>query len=232
MDNIDVENLLSIYDEKKFELEHFCKAVKSFFTMHPKLNQASEDNLPIVHSVKSRVKSRDHLSEKIHRKSQEARVITESNFLNVFTDLAGVRVLHLYQSQFVNIHSAILKQVSDGAWYFLENPKAYTWDPESRIHFEQLDITTHIKDSFYTSIHYLVKPNKNSDSVCCEIQVRTLFEEIWGEIDHSINYPRPIDSIACKEQLKVLARLISTGTKLSDSIFKSYDEHIKNKNIK
>ncbi|WP_315782452.1 hypothetical protein [Bradyrhizobium sp. SZCCHNPS1003] len=24
----------------------------------------------------------------------------------------------------------------------------------------------------------------------CEIQVRTLFEEIWGEIDHQLNYPR------------------------------------------
>ena len=47
-----------------------------------------------------------------------------------------------------------------------------------------------------------------TDSICCEIQVRTLFEEIWGEIDHTINYPHSTESIACKEQLKVLTKLI------------------------
>lgn len=55
--------------------------------------------------------------------------------------------------------------------------------------------------------------------------MRTLFEEIWGEIDHTINYPHVTDSIACKEQLKVLAKLISSGTRLSDSIFRSYNEY-------
>ena len=61
--------------------------------------------------------------------------------------------------------------------------------------------------------------------------MRTLFEEIWGEIDHAINYPHPIESIACSEQLKVLSKLVSTGTRLSDSIFKSYNEYNGNKKI-
>ena len=74
-------------------------------------------------------------------------------------------------------------------------------------------------------MHYLVKPNNNSD-LCCEIQVRTLFEEIWGEIDHAINYPHQTDSVACREQLRVLSKLVSTGTRLSDSIFRSYNEYL------
>ena len=52
-----------------------------------------------------------------------------------------------------------------------------------------------------------------------------MFEEIWGEIAHSINYPHPTESVACKEQLKVLAKFISTGTRLADSIFKSLEEY-------
>jgi len=44
-------------------------------------------------------------------------------------------------------------------------------------------------------------------------------EEVWGEVDHSINYPRPVDSIACKEQILALARSTSAATRLVDSIF-------------
>jgi ppGpp synthetase/RelA/SpoT-type nucleotidyltranferase len=75
----------------------------------------------------------------------------------------------------------------------------------------------------------LIKPN-NKNSICCEIQVRTLFEEIWGEIDHTINYPHSTDSLACKEQLRVLQKLVSTGTRLADSIFRTFKEHNGNKN--
>ena len=51
-----------------------------------------------------------------------------------------------------------------------------------------------------------------------------LFEEIWGEIDHTINYPYPTEIVACKEQLRVLAKLVSTGTRLADSIFRTYND--------
>lgn len=102
------------------------------------------------------------------------------------------------------------------------------WDPESEDFYRSLGLECDIKDSFYTSIHYLVQPREDSD-IKCEIQVRTLFEEIWGEIDHFLNYPEQTESIACKEQIRVLAKLASTGTRLADSIFSSYDEYIRNK---
>lgn len=78
------------------------------------------------------------------------------------------------------------------------------------------------KESFYTSIHYLVRPRKDSD-ICCEIQVRTLFEEIWGEVDHSLNYPYETSNIACREQILVLAKLVGAGSRLVDAIFRSHD---------
>ena len=77
-------------------------------------------------------------------------------------------------------------------------------------------------------MHYVIKPN-NNNPVCCEIQVRTLFEEIWGEIDHTINYPQPTTEIACSEQLRVLSKLVSTGTRLADSIFRTHAHYQKNK---
>ena len=75
----------------------------------------------------------------------------------------------------------------------------------------------------YTSVHYIVEPHYNKDA--CEIQVRTLAEELWGEVSHTINYPHKTDSIACNEQLAALARVASGCTRLVDSIFASDCEH-------
>ena len=57
-----------------------------------------------------------------------------------------------------------------------------------------------------------------------ELQVRTLAEELWGEVDHKINYPHPSDRSSCREQIKVLARITSSCTRLVDSIFHSHQE--------
>lgn len=209
----------------KYELEGFRSQVQNYFLEWPVF---AEENIPVIHSIKSRIKDSEHLRDKIERKMAEGRVITLDNFCKEVTDLVGVRVLYLYQDQFKIIHREILKQIEERKeWKLVEAPKAYTWDPETVKVYEELGIAHEVKETFYTSVHYVVKPyNDNDQSICCEIQVRTLFEEIWGEIDHIINYPHATQSIACKEQLKVLAKLISTGTRMSDSIFRSYQEFL------
>jgi len=217
----EISEAVDAYVLKQFEYEQFLAGILVFFQKHPTLNNKP---LPIIHSIKSRLKDPDHLADKLRRKLSKGEVITKENIFTSITDFIGIRVLHLYQEQLEPIHIAINEKVACGDWVFVEPPKAYTWDPESVQFYNNLDIHTELKDTFYTSIHYLVKPN-NQNPICCEIQVRTLFEEIWGEIDHTINYPNPTDSIACKEQLRVLAKLVSTGTRLADSIFRSHAEH-------
>jgi len=211
----------SFKDENlQFRLNSFMEQVVNFFNNNPEL-------INIVHSLKHRIKDKDHLKEKILRKlqTQPDRTITCDNYLDEITDLVGVRVLHLYQAQFEKIHNEINNQVEHNKeWELVERPKAYTWDPETKEFYDSLGIDTELKDSFYTSVHYVIKPNNVASSIKCEIQVRTLFEEVWGEIDHSINYPQATSSIACKEQLRVLSKLISTGGRLVDSIIKSYEE--------
>ncbi|WP_446787848.1 (p)ppGpp synthetase [Macellibacteroides fermentans] len=205
----------------KFLLEQFLIQVKTFFELNPTLHTLP---FPVVHSLKARLKDSEHLRDKLKRKAENGIKVTKDSLFHEVTDLAGIRVLHLYQDQFETIHKEIMRKVDSGDWVLGELPKAYTWDPETQIFFDRLDISTEVRDSFYTSVHYLVKPNSKSE-ICCEIQVRTLFEEIWGEIDHAINYPHKTKSIACTEQLRVLSKLVSTGTRLSDSIFRSYKEY-------
>lgn len=217
-----INSVIEFYRDKttQFLLEQFLTQVKTFFELNPKLHTQP---FPIIHSIKCRLKDPEHLRDKLDRKAQQGIIVSSDTLFHEITDLAGVRVLHLYQDQFEIIHSEIIRKVDDGDWILGESPKAYTWDPETQAFFSRLGIVTEVKESYYTSVHYLVKPNNKND-LCCEIQVRTLFEEIWGEIDHAINYPHKTDSIACAEQLRVLSKLVSTGTRLSDSILRSYRE--------
>lgn len=212
-----VETSLAAFDGRAHELSIFMTGIGNWFVTHPRLSTITP---PIVHSVKMRLKDREHLREKISRKSTTDDPIGPDNLFAKVTDLAGVRVLHLYQEQARLIHEEIMKKVNEGDWYLPEAPKAYTWDPESQKFFEQMGINVQVKESFYTSLHYLVRPRPDSP-LCCEIQVRTLFEEIWGEVDHSLNYPTPTENIPCREQLRVLAKVVGAGSRLVDSIFRS-----------
>lgn len=203
------------YISRTDEIDMFRQQVISFFQTS---KQFKSSPLPLIHSIKSRLKDPDHLIDKVKRKWSQKK-IDSTNLFNSINDLGGVRVLHLYTEQAHAIHNAIKSNVKNGNWIFNEDPIAYSWDPETTEYFKKIGLRAETRESYYSSIHYVVKPHTNSD-ITCEIQVRTLFEEIWGEIDHAINYPDSTSNIACKEQLKVLAKLASTGTRLADSIFK------------
>lgn len=220
-----LDSIVDYYKKNILRCEQFQASVKVFFEKHEKLNAK---NSPVIHSIKTRLKNSDHLLDKLIRKTKEGKKITKSNLFLEITDLIGVRVLHLYPDQFPTIHKSIMDFISEGDWTFVEDPMAYTWDPESKQVYDELRIENKVRETYYTSVHYIVKPNNsNPNPICCEIQVRTLFEEIWGEIDHSINYPHPTESIACREQLRVLSKLVSTGTRLADSIYRTHNEHSK-----
>jgi ppGpp synthetase/RelA/SpoT-type nucleotidyltranferase len=198
-------------------LELFSNSVYSDFASNPDLNTGTPT---VIHSMKVRLKNDKHLAEKILRKRAEGKIITQENLFSQITDFAGIRVLHLHQNQFSALHTFISKKVRAKQWRLLEKPIAYTWDPESVDFYKSFKIRTSVKPSYYTSVHYLVAPANKQEEICCEIQIRTLFEEVWGEIDHSINYPKRSTNIASIEQLRVLSKLVSTGSRLADAIFK------------
>jgi len=179
-----VEECIERFRAERHDINVFGNSVYKFFVEHPELTAGDP---PTIHSCRQRVKNEDHLRDKIRRKKvAEGRDILADTLLREITDLVGVRVLHLHTEQFARIHKVIEEHCAQGHWCYQEQPKAYTWDPESCRYFESLGLDTLVKESFYTSIHYIVKPNVQLD-ICCEIQVRTLFEEIWGEIDHILN---------------------------------------------
>ena len=211
---VEVELIKSAYEDIKHELNLFMYGVERHIGEHPML---TKNGAGIVHSYKSRLKDVDHLAHKIMRKRELGRPVDSSNFFDEITDLAGVRILHLFQSHFAQIDAVIRKKVEDGDWHLAERPKAYTWDPEAAAFFGQFDVDVSQKETSYTSIHYLIKPREES-KLCCEVQVRILFEEIWGEVDHQMNYPDKSTNISVAEQIKVLSKIVGAGSRLLDSL--------------
>lgn len=186
----------------------------------------SADLEPLVHSIRSRMKEANHLKKKILRKCAEARKekkkfdVTKDNLLSKINDLAGIRILHLYTDQFEFINKHLLEIFEEHFITIIEGPTARTWDIEYKSKFQSLGISTEDNERMYTSVHYIVESNSKR-KVTCEIQVRTLMEEVWGEVDHKINYPEPTESLPCREQIRALARVTSSATRLVDAIFAS-----------
>lgn len=219
-----IDVLVEYYVEHRDTFERFARSLQNLVTDHPLLKAH-------VHSIRARVKDPDHLRDKLKRKSLFAekgkkRVkITKSNLFGTINDLTGIRIIHLHTRQFQQIDTALKQILGDERIKIIEGPIARTWDDESRAYFAELGIeTVSTADTLYTSVHYIVESNGKT----AEIQVRTLAEEIWGEVDHLINYPHPTDVLACAEQIRVLARATSTCSRLVDSIFRSHSEHLSN----
>lgn len=104
----ELADILSAYDEIEHDLGIFMDGIRKWFDEHRRLRR---NHSSIVHSVKSRLKDRDHLKDKISRKWDGDCPISSENVFEIITDLAGVRVLHLYQDQFPKIHVEILDKI-------------------------------------------------------------------------------------------------------------------------
>jgi putative GTP pyrophosphokinase len=176
------------------------------------------------------LKNPKHLRDKLERiyfrllKEGKKFDIMPKNLFHELDDLAGVRILHIHREQLKEIDPLIRETLKHHKYILREDPKAYTWDEENKDFFDNLGFKVETKATFYTSVHYVVQPHWAD--VGCELQVRSLAEELWGEVSHQIEYPHPSGSKACDEQIKVLARVASGCTRLVDSIFASRDEYL------
>lgn len=161
-----------------------------------------------IHSTRFRIKSPDHLVEKIIRKRirEPKREIDLSNYKQEITDLVGVRALHLFKSDWIDIDNYIRQKFRISGYtvaYIREgdNPKIKELYKKNKCQVE-------IHPFGYRSVHYLVvMPLDSKNDICCEIQVRTVFEEGWSEIDHRLRYPYCIGNPMLEEYLSILNSL-------------------------
>lgn len=172
--------------------------------------------IPNVHSVRWRVKDPYHLIEKIVRKrkegSQKYSNINTANYTTIVTDLVGLRVLHLFKEDCF----AISEQLRD-KWEPTEQPIAYIRSGDQEIFSDQLrnfglDVKAH--PAGYRSIHYVFSSQAVKKPISVEVQIRTIFEEGWSEIDHKIRYPNFSDDPLVSYFLTIFNRFAGSADEM------------------
>ncbi|GMA99087.1 RelA/SpoT domain-containing protein [Pelosinus sp. IPA-1] len=144
---------------------------------------------PKIHFVKSRVKESERLIEKIIRKTPSRKEsygkdfqFTVENYKEEITDLIGIRAIHIFKEDWDDIHNFITT-----TWKVMEIT-ANVREGDDTQRFEDLKIKINSRKSGYRSVHYLIEFFPTNQKVIAEIQVRTIFEEGYGEIDHQLRY--------------------------------------------
>lgn len=172
-----------------------------------------------VHSVKSRIKAPERLIEKIIRKTEDRKnrygedfKFTADNYKDEINDLIGIRVIHIFKEQWRDIHEFIIK-----TWNVIEIT-ANVREGDNTKDFEQLNIEVRSRASGYRSVHYLVEFYPTNKKVIAEIQVRTIFEEGYGEIDHRLRYSHEEIPEILQSNLLLFNRIIGSADEMASLI--------------
>lgn len=126
-----------------------------------------------VHKIESRCKEVDKLDEKISRKNDKYNSISE------ITDIVGIRIITYFEDE-VDIIASIIEE-------------EFIKDIENSIDKRDLEM-----DRFgYKSLHYVVSLKderkelteyKRFKDIKFEIQIRSILQHAWAEIEHDIGY--------------------------------------------
>lgn len=209
--NIDWNELEKIYNDysmyrKSYETQ--ANLIANILREHKK-----------VHSVKTRVKDENHLIEKIIRKTEDRRKkygnefnFTVKNYKDEITDLVGIRVIHIFKEDWEEIHNFITKM-----WNVNEIVANIRKGDNTKT-FEELGIEVCSRLSGYRSVHYLVESYPTTEKVITEVQVRTIFEEGYGEIDHQLRYSLNEIPEILEQNLMLLNRIAGSSDEMASLI--------------
>lgn len=170
--------------------------------------------VPAVHSLKIRVKNPEHLVEKVIRKKLKSPELSfdEVSYETLITDLIGIRALHLIKDEWRAIHEFVTD-----TWELFEQPLAYVrqGDPPALLQgFGDAGCRVDEHPFGYRSIHYILKTQPAKCVRLVELQVRTIFEEGWSEIDHRVRYPRQSDNPYLAGFLTIFNRLAGAADEM------------------
>ena len=151
-----------------------------------------------LHTVIYRIKDEVRLIEKINRLNKELEdgvpLIMEENYQVKVGDLLGVRIICLRLSDIEKVEE-YLKLLSE------EDILSFVKGPDQKRSFilpvnpgDSIPDDIDLRYSGYSSIHYQIELGENSDAspglngLLFELQLRTILEEAWSEIDHKYRY--------------------------------------------
>ena len=251
--NTNMDILDGVYKDFIFHRSYLLKEEKRIISeLQPLLHNHEEHECDeeitrnFVHSIRTRLKNPEHMVVKIIRKGSKyfqdqvevIHSVVESslapdNYMSIITDLIGVRVLHLFKDNWLQIDSQLTKlygeRIVEKKFYVRKGDEIHGQDDLQK-EVEQKGFEFLEKESGYRSAHYLIKRDVYVDSgdmftTYAEIQVRTVFEEAWGEVDHEIRYPHYDKNKNINHFLKTFNRIVGSADEMATYI-KAYRDSL------
>jgi len=147
--------------------------------IHELVNSLIKESGIQVHSISSRTKDIDNLYEKVRRKGEEYNKLLD------ITDLSGIRIICYFSDQVDKVADIIKNNFIISNEFSIDKRK--TLDP----------------DKFgYLSLHFVVKLSEDRSKLpeykrfkdfYCEIQIRSILQHAWAEIEHDLGYKSSIE---------------------------------------
>ena len=210
--------------EKNFILPNKLEIEKRYESYRPAFNEILDKienllkqkiNLPSNPTYKARIKSFPSYYKKILR--QKAKESSESIELVTLTDMIGIRVL----CAFVEDLALVEKQVVE------------SFDVKE---IERKGADQSFKEFGYESVHILIAIPENClpesgispelrKNLVCEIQVRTILQDAWAEVEHELIYKSEFNPFDKPLRRKLAS--INASLTLADIIFQEIRDYQK-----
>jgi len=191
---VNQQKLKEGYDRRRDQYEKMCFVVDSILQA-----RAKEAGIMLRPERERRVKTFESLVEKIARKQAEGKVISDP--FEDIEDIAGVRII-CYFSKDVEEIGKIIKSGQDFSVHEIVEIKSTSIKKTKIVRDAQGQErerseekrTAHVG---YSATHYIVTLTedrtklpeyKDLKGIKCEIQVKTIFDHAWSQVEHRLRY--------------------------------------------
>ncbi len=154
------------------------------------------------HSVKSRVKSLSSTVEKINRKRYEPQ-------LSAVTDIVGIRIILLYTG-----HIDTVIPILRGAFRVIEMIDKRPQADSGQFGYNSVHLLCDVQETSRATLPEYV----NFRRMPFEIQVRTILQEAWAEIEHQLVYK---SNVAAPTDIRRLIARLSGALEIADEQFQA-----------
>ena len=174
----------------------------------------SERDLARIRSISGRVKSKRRTWRKVNQSRYREQISTVDDIPAVIDDLVGLRLTctNLRDIEMVQVALENLPRHSGRRW-------PLGLDPES-----ERDYVENPKQSGYRGWHVNLEVLHTGAPVMCELQVRTLLQDSWGELTHEDTYSKAGESPPLVEVLSTrMADLLATLDDIAEDLRNELD---------
>ncbi len=174
----------------------------------------SERDLARIRSISGRVKSKRRTWRKVSQPRYRQQIANVDDIPRVLDDLIGLRLTC------TNLRDLEMVQVA------LENlpPRAGKKRPLGLDPTSERDYVEHPKVSGYRGWHVNLGVQHNGTPVTCELQVRTLLQDSWGELTHEDAYSKSGELPPLVEVLSTrMADLLATLDDIAEDLRNELD---------